>query len=218
MPARRPYDPNRVFDVAIDAGKRAGSFNRETFSGNSATAQKHAKELIGTSPEPDFTPPADRYVEPGHVLLEWLGQSSPYLDQRIEWAKRSGMLPQAVVLILDAMKNGQIPRVDGVSRRIITPAEGYSTTYVWGAQPGTYIVPVLYRDADRIFSSPSAAEWEPVGRDVIETPRFDPIEKLIPPDLRGRVRAIEIESGETEKLVGQLRKNPRLWLYETAGS
>jgi len=172
-----------------------------------ADIARHADELYGTRTDPDFTPPEQRYVPPGRVLLEWIGDSSPLGLRQIREAVRQKMIPAVVVAAWEAHAEKMTTRIPGVSYHAMTVArDGMSETVRWGELPGTYVQEVSAKDADTVLSSTFGSQFRVVGTADQMPDGGQPADRdiflLVPPSVRERVRSIRIVDGPEEALAG----------------
>lgn len=172
-----------------------------------ADIARHADELYGTPADPDFTPPEQRHVPPGRVLLEWIGDSSPLGLRQIQEAVRMKLIPATVVAAWEQLAEKMTTRIPGVSYHAMTVArDGMSETVRWGAHPGTYIQEVSAHDADICLSSTFGAQFRLVGKADQLPDGGQPADRdlflLVPPSVRDRVRSIRVVDGPEEPLAG----------------
>lgn len=189
-----PVDTRRVLEIA-----KANALT-ETVLADDPAMVRHSRELHGTPADADPTPPADRFVPKGKVLVEWLGGVSPFSSEEIAALNRMKRIPQdlAKSLLIVAIKTN--PRIDGVNWRTFTnERDGMSETITWG--PLNYVRELSAKDADHVLSGPHGNEFRIVGY-AGEQPIRDPIELYLPPTLRPLARSVEIRIGPEEKLTG----------------
>lgn len=177
---------------------------------------RHGRELFGVSPEPDLTPVEHRYVAPRNVLIEWVGQPSPYNSDVVIALKARGMLDPILLNILEQAALKCIARVDGLTNRSIGVRDGLSKTYAWGSAPGTYIVEMPAHDADRLMSiagsefrirEKGAVERKHEGDDAWKAVfaglrAIAKMKGLPPPPSNAEIARIRIHVGPTERLAG----------------
>jgi hypothetical protein len=166
--------------------------------------------------EIDPTPPAERYVRPGYVQVEWLGDRGPLAEFKLRLAANMGMFPRDLLQALEDTTETLLwtTKIPYVMRRDKTiEHDGMSEDYSWGPNPGTYVREVKMADADKILSSPSGYEFL-----VLDWPRpqpcdFDPIDRFIIEPMKiakreeegkaiaARLRAMEVRE-TTQALTG----------------
>lgn len=152
--------------------------------------------------EPDATPPDQRYVGPGSVLLEWVGDRSPFAEVRLGMAVQLGLIPAAVVNAWRELSHRLMfsTRVPGVIHKEMTAErDGMSQDYVWGPHPSAYLQRVTYADADRILSSPDGHEFRIHGYEGEQPADWDPFKRFlapyVPPEVVERARHVVVKTG-----------------------
>lgn len=144
-------DIRRALEIGVGIAEKRE--NRQfVLRGTDPSIERHAVELFGTPAEPNFVPANVRYVEPRKVLMEWLGEPSPYDSELIRALIMRGLLSPVHRLILDRMSLMRRPRIDGHTSWTLGPREGLSRTYRWGKQRGTYLIEVDFVDVDRLLA------------------------------------------------------------------
>lgn len=137
---------------------------QEVVTASDPATRRHDRELFGVADDPDFTPPEARYVQPKRVLLEWVGQPSPFTSPVVLALKAKGLLTPIHRIVLERAALLRIARVDGVTSRTLTKErDGMSETHRWGPKPGTFVREVPFADARRILDGPSGAEFRIAG-------------------------------------------------------
>ena len=216
MPSGKPLNVGKINQIAQRAAREDGF---EVITGRDSAMQRHGKELFGVQAEVDFTPPELRYVEPGHVLVEWIGDVGPLADEQIAGAIQLGVFSKTLVEAYHKFTRVVTNRIDGVSTRTVTAERDHMTqTYRWGAKLGSYILQMRNVDADRLFSTPCAHEFRMVGKDVIDTPRPTPIERFVPGHLQEKVLRVVVVKGPHEPLLGMHPNLPRIGFWGEPGS
>jgi hypothetical protein len=143
-------------------------------AGRDPLVDRHGRELFGQIVEPDLTPPELRHVAPRRVLLEWIGQPSPFASETVLALKARGMLTAFHLHLLERAALKCIARVDGMTSRTLTAErDGLTETVRWGPKRGTFIREVAMVDAERILASPAGPEFRIVGKEARES-RHDP--------------------------------------------
>lgn len=102
------------------------------------------------------------HVARGTVRLEWIGARSPLDHPLVEYRLATGQYPKHAADILRKAAVQAPIRHLGTSRRMTPDAHGIpglSQSYEWGPRPATYVQDVEHRDADKILSSASGAEF-----------------------------------------------------------
>jgi hypothetical protein len=181
--------------------------DREVLVGGDPALERHRKELFGTPADPDATPPDERYVPRGRVLMEWVGADVPYRDERILLAARQGLIPKDWADVLDRVMVKGNTRIDGRSTRSLRVEDGLSETVMWGPHPGTYVREVSAKDADTILGLPCGVEFRVLGYAGEQPANADLIDRFVPPPFRDRVRSIRVRTGEAEWLK-KIREHP----------
>lgn len=170
--------------------------------GTSPDIVRHARELFGQDGEPDTTPPETRYVPAGRVLIEWIGDRSPFAHEQVAAACKLHKIPDDLVKAYIRFADVVSTRVDGLTSRTLTKErDGMTETVRWGPKRGTYIREVSAKDADRILSL-CPYEFKLHGYAGEQPYQIDPIDRFVPPGLRSLVRAIQVRIGPPEKLAG----------------
>ena len=176
------------------------------------------RELLGEQTDPDFTPAERRYVSPGHILVEWIGEMSPLAHDQIVAAIRLGIIPEIITKKDGTKVNlhkmlGQANRLtstrwDGITTRTVTPADGFSRTIRWGSRPGSYIQELTNADADRLFATAVQHEFRYYDDGQWYEFERDPV-LLLPPGIQSKVRSIAVVIGnDVERLKGIDAHNP----------
>ena len=196
-------DRRAVFQAARDLHPD----DREVVVGDDAAVARHAGELFGTPTGPNPTPPGERYVPSGRVLVEWLGDASPYGHAQIAAAVELGLIPRNVVAAYELHTRRMTTRIDTVTHHTMTrERDGMGATVTWGPHMGSYVQEVSAKDADVLLSGTDGHQFRVVGRGAPpagEQPADrDLIDRFVPPALRPTVRAVVIEEGGREALIG----------------
>ena len=153
--------------------------------------------------EPDATPPEERYVDPGYVLMEWVGDRSPFAEVRLAMAVQLGQIPAAIVKAWRETTHRLMfsTRVPGVIHKEMTAErDGMSQDYVWGPHPSAYIQRVTYADADKILSGLDGHEFRIHGYEGQQPADWDPFKRFlapyVPPAVVERAQSIVVKSGD----------------------
>lgn len=176
---------------------------------------KHAGELFGTPGNPDYTPVEQRKASPGHVLVEWIGESGPLADERLAGAQRLGLIPKVIAEAWTTIHAKATTRVPGLVHHTMSrERDNMSQTYTWGPHPGTYIQEVTYKDAETLLTGSFAAQFRIIGYPGEQPADADPIDRFLANivDANGRpivsaavvakVRSVVTVDGETQRLTG----------------
>jgi hypothetical protein len=90
-------------------------------------------------------------VPPRTVLVEWVGEPSPFDSEMVRALRLRGLLTPIHRLVLEKVALLRRARVDGHTSWTLGPRDGLSKTYRWGAKPGTYVQEVAFADVDRLL-------------------------------------------------------------------
>jgi len=197
-----PLDRRAVLEAATRTDRGA-----DVAMADRPDVARHAGELFGTPADPDHTPPDQRHVPRGKVLIEWVGDASPLGQRQIAEAVRMGMIPPVVVAAWEHHAAGMTTAIPGVAHHTMTrERDGMSETVTWGPYPGTYVREIAAADADTVLSSTFGRQFRVVGRtDQLPEggqPADYDVFLFIPPSVRERVRSIRIVDGPEESLAG----------------
>lgn len=192
-------DRARVFAIARQSARQ----EIDIHSRIDPVIARHADELFGTGQDLAFAPAETRYVQPGHVLVEWIGDVSPGASEQILAACRLGLLPPKLVKAIYRLPKITSTRIDTVTDRAAGVRDGLQRTYRWGPARGTYVQEMPIGDATKLLDMPCGREFRIVGRGApADQPTRDPIELYIPPSLRAKVRAVVVAVGDDQVLTG----------------
>lgn len=184
--------------------------------------------LRSITANPDATPPDQRYVRPGHVLLEWVGEHGPLAYAKLRAGVMLGIVPADLIAAWEIVGDRTIwmTRIHNVIRRELhRDRDGVSQDYCWGPQASAWVQEVTMKDADHILSGPHGhefrvlfwpgkqpADWDPITR-FIEEPLEDTIGATEAKAVAARVRAIVIDEQPAQALRGveviTTRKGPK---------
>lgn len=196
-------DQRAAFAAAIEHGDPG----HVVALGDRPDVERHRGELFGTLTGPNPTPAGERYVPPGRVLVEWLGDASPYGHAQIAAAVQLGFIPKQIVAAYELHTVRMTTRIDTVTHHTMTQErDGMSETVTWGPHLGSYVQEVSTKDADVLLSGTMGHQFRVVGRGAppagAQPADRDPIERFVPPTLRAAVRAVVVEEHAPENLVG----------------
>lgn len=141
---------------------------------------------------PDATPAEHRYVAPGHVLLEWVGEHGPLAYQKLRAGVQLGIIPKDLTDAWEVVADRAMwfTRIPGVMRReMLKDRDGVSQDYCWGPNSDTWIQEVVIADADHILSGPNGHEFRMPTYEGKQPSDWDPIERFIAAPLRATGRA-----------------------------
>jgi len=185
-----------------------GDADVDTATASRPDVARHAAELFGTPADPDATPLDQRHVPRGRVLLEWIGDASPYGQRQIAEAVRLGMIPAVIVEAWKRHTAQMTTRIDGVSHHTLSrERDRMSETITFGPHFGTYAREVSAKDADTILSGPMGHQFRLVGYAGEQPADRDPVERFVPPGLRDKVRSITTTDHRPEALAGVMPGN-----------
>ena len=167
---------------------------------------RHRAEILGIKTAPDHSPLTARYVNPGCCLVEWVGDSGPFGEPQIVEARRLGWIPDTIWESFNRKNRSLSTRLDGISRRVVGPRDGFNRVITWGEKRGTYIQELTYQEADKLLSfvrNPREFRiWED-GEWLKVSGLTDGLDRWLPPSLAAKCRTINIVFDERpERLVG----------------
>lgn len=152
--------------------------------------------------EPESAPPDKRYVGPGRVQLEWVGDRSPFADLRLAMAVQLGEVDATIAAAWRELNHKLMfsTRIPGVFHKSMTvERDGMSEDITWGPHPSAYVQSVTYHDADRILSGPDGHEFLIHGYEGEQPADWDPCKRFlapyVAPEVVERVRSIVIKEG-----------------------
>lgn len=180
--------------------KRAATALQKAQGTHDPAVDRHADQLFGKPAEP-----ANVYVQPGRVLLEWIGDRSPHGIAQIRGAIQLGLIPKQIVKAYDDLDLKMTTRIPGITHHTMDHIrDGLSQSYTWG--PYHYVVEVLAADADKILSSTFGHQFRLHNYDGPQPADYDPIQRFVAPyldaDTTAKVRSVVSDEGPTEALTG----------------
>ena len=173
------------------------------------------KKVAASKPDP--TPPDMRYVPPGHVLLEWVGDHGPLAYAKLRAGAQMGIIPKELLEVWEIVADRTMwfTRIPYVFRREMhRDRDGVSQDYCWGPDPTTYVQEVTIKDADHLLSGPNGHEFRVLNYEGTQPADWDPITRFVTDPLRDsvgdaqaeaiteKVRAIVIKEKQTQALRG----------------
>lgn len=172
--------------------------------------ERHSAELFGTPTAKDPTPPEQRDAGPGRVLVEWIGESGPLAEARVNAAIDRNLLPATVKLAWEKYHSRITTRLPGLTHHTMSrERDGMSETITWG--PWDYVQPVTIKDADRLLSGSFGYQFRIVGYEGDQPADMSFYDLYLKPAVeRGlisqktadQILSIVITEHEPEKLVG----------------
>ena len=96
---------------------------------------------------------------PGHRRIEWVGEPSPFDNPNVALKLACGHYTPIQAETIRAYHRKRIQRTPGHNRVMTKDRDGMTQDWVWGPKAGTYVRLLPNRDADKLLSGPSGAEF-----------------------------------------------------------
>jgi len=151
MAGGKTLDIHRAMEIGARIARERDGIN-VVVGGTDPSIERHRVELYGAPTAPDTSPVDMRYVPPKTVLMEWVGEPSPFDSPLVQALRLKDLLTPIHRLVLGQVALLRRPRIDGVTSWTLGPRDGLTKTYRWGKQRGTFVVEVDFADVDRLLA------------------------------------------------------------------